>query len=226
MTVPVTWSDLSETPSANSPPSVGEAVAHNAPLYFQALFAFIRMAYDGQIEFSAPFNANTQKLSNLADGVDPTDLATVEQAAVTWGAPSSTRALLHQATAPVGWTVDTASDFTDCAVRLNASTGGAKVAGAVGFSAWATSATLYNTSSIALTTLQIAPHFHNFIRKNFAPGPGDGVPGFNVFNSSPQAQWGTGFQTDTGTGVTGTPHGHTFTAPDLKYADLIVAIKS
>ena len=226
MTVPVAWSDLSETPSNNPPPSTGEAVGHNTALYFQALFAFIRMAYDGQIEIAIPFSANTQKLTGLANAVDPTDMAVVGQAAVTWGAPTSTRALLHQATAPIGWTIDTASAFTDCAVRLNASTGGSTTAGAVGFSGWSKTTPTFTTDGHSLTNAEIPSHVHNFTSKFFLPPPGDGVPGFNIFNNSPQNQYGFGFSTDVGPAPHGQAHTHTYNAPNLKFADLIVVIKS
>lgn len=224
MTVPVLWTDLSETAASNPPPPTGENVGHNLPLYFQALYAFIRMAYDGQFDFATSLSANTQQINELADGTVSTDVATIEQLIAAWNAPSGTRVLLHQAAAPTGWTVDSSASFTDCAVRLNAATAGTETAGATGWTGWGTSATSYNDAGTSLLDNHIAQHTHGFNVK-FGPynPPGDGIPG--LINVQPQV-WNYNQATGLGTGISGSPHVHAITPPNMKYADLIIGIKS
>src|ERR1700757_3679671 len=118
MPVPQSWSDLSETPSANSPGG-SETVGPYANDYFQAAYAFIRQLYDGGATPNKNPNANNNKIINLAPGVALTDAVNVNQLNTVLGAPSGTRVVFQQASAPTGWTVDANTALTDCAMRFN-----------------------------------------------------------------------------------------------------------
>src|ERR1700744_1069544 len=112
MPVPGAFTDLSETPSENSPGG-SEPFGPNANLYLQAAFAFIRMIHDGQILPLQSIDFNAQKATNVANGTANSDAVTFGQVNSIWGAPSGTRAVLQQASAPPGWTIDTSTNFAD-----------------------------------------------------------------------------------------------------------------
>ena len=78
MPVPSLITNLSETPSSNSPIGT-ESVGTIMNQYIQAAYAFIRQIYDGQITPLAALNFNGQKITNIADGVAATDVASVGQ---------------------------------------------------------------------------------------------------------------------------------------------------
>lgn len=80
MPVPGLITDLSETPSSNSPIGT-ESVGTIMNQYIQAAYAFIRQIYDGSLNPQAALNFNGQKITNVANGVASTDVATVGQIA-------------------------------------------------------------------------------------------------------------------------------------------------
>jgi microcystin-dependent protein len=65
MPVPISFDDLSETPSANSPPG-SEPVGTQANEYIQTAFAFIKQLRDGLLKPTAAVDMNGQKLTNGA----------------------------------------------------------------------------------------------------------------------------------------------------------------
>lgn len=215
MPVPGEFTDLSETPSANSPGG-SEPFGPNANLYLQAAFAFIRMIHDGQILPLAPVNFNSQKATNVANGVANSDAVTLGQVNAIWGAPSGTRAVLQQASAPAGWTIDTSTNYADCSARFNSSTGGAS-GGTSGWSTWNFGG-LFSVAGHALTIAELPPHTHGIMSNNVA-GSFAGLS----YATTGSAQ---SIPTDTGTALAGQVHGHTYLTPQIKYADCLIAIKS
>lgn len=156
MPVPQTWADLSITPANNSPPG-SEAVGPLANDYFQAAFAFLKQLYTQGGLATQALNANSQKITNVANGVALTDAINLGQLNTTLGAPSGTRVVFQQAAAPVGWTVDASATFTDCAMRFNQ---GAGNGGTTNWSSWNYGGT-FNVASVALTVAQMPAHAHN-----------------------------------------------------------------
>ncbi|MEX3928173.1 hypothetical protein AB4Y36_29625 [Paraburkholderia sp. BR10936] len=79
MSVPSSISQLSVTPSLNSP--IGsEPVGNNAALYFQAHAAFIAQVANGtQFKTTIPLSMNNLQINNLANGTAATDAATMGQ---------------------------------------------------------------------------------------------------------------------------------------------------
>jgi len=65
MPVPTSFDDLSETPSANSPPG-SEPVGTQANEYLQTAFAFIRQLRDGLLKPTVTVDVNGQKITNGA----------------------------------------------------------------------------------------------------------------------------------------------------------------
>lgn len=80
MPVPSSFSDISETPSSNSPQG-SETVGTIMNQYIQQAYAFIKMLYDGKMVPTAAVTMNSQQINNLANGVAATDAATVGQIA-------------------------------------------------------------------------------------------------------------------------------------------------
>ncbi len=79
MSVPSSISQLSTTPSLNSP-SGSEPVGNNAALYIQAHAAFIAQVANGtQFKPSIAMSMNGLQINNLANGTLTTDAATVGQ---------------------------------------------------------------------------------------------------------------------------------------------------
>ncbi|MCA7085857.1 hypothetical protein K7G19_19905 [Cupriavidus sp. DB3] len=110
----------------NNSPQGSEAVGPNANGYIQTLSAFIRQLYD----------------SKVGKG--------------TLDAPKGTRLVLQQASAPTGWTVDTADWLTDCAMRFSP---GGNHGGVTAWSAWNFGGT-FTTDGRALTPAQMPVHGH------------------------------------------------------------------
>lgn len=215
MPVPGAFTDLSETPSLNSP-GPSEPFGPNANQYFQAAFAFIRMIYDGQILPLVALNLNGQKISNVANGVANSDAATVGQMNSTWGAPSGTRVVLQQAAAPAGWAIDTSTNFADCSVRFNSSTGGAS-GGTTGWSAWNFGGT-FAASGHALTVAEMPPHVHLIPTSAFSGS----IAGVSYETNGTSG----GLSTDSGSGLLGQAHAHNYVTPQVKYADCLIVVKS
>ncbi|WP_250439894.1 hypothetical protein [Caballeronia sp. AZ1_KS37] len=67
MPVPSSFTDLSTTPSLNSPAS-SETVGPNANEYLQSVFSFIKQIYNGTWKPAAAIDLNGQKLTNIAKG--------------------------------------------------------------------------------------------------------------------------------------------------------------
>lgn len=65
MPVPISFDDLSETPSANSPPG-SEPVGTQANEYIQTAFAFIKQLRDGLLKPTAAVDMNGKKITNGA----------------------------------------------------------------------------------------------------------------------------------------------------------------
>ena len=80
MPVPGSFSDISETPSSNSPQG-SETVGLIMNQYIQQAYAFIKMLYDGKMVPTAAVTMNSQQINNLANGVASSDAATVGQIA-------------------------------------------------------------------------------------------------------------------------------------------------
>lgn len=78
MPVPGSFSDISETPSSNSPPG-SETVGTIMNQYIQQAYAFIKMLYDGKMVPTVAVTMNSQQLKNLANGTLATDAITVGQ---------------------------------------------------------------------------------------------------------------------------------------------------
>jgi hypothetical protein len=78
MPVPSAWTDISATASSNSPQGP-ETVGPNMNAYLQAAFAYCAQLYAGAMTPTAALNFNGQKVTNCANGVANTDLATVGQ---------------------------------------------------------------------------------------------------------------------------------------------------
>lgn len=80
MPVPGSFSDISETPSSNSPQG-SETVGTIMNQYIQQAYAFIKMLYDGKMVPTAAVTMNSQQINNLANGVAAQDAVTVSQVA-------------------------------------------------------------------------------------------------------------------------------------------------
>lgn len=80
MPVPASFSDISETPSSNSPQG-SETVGTIMNQYIQQAYAFVKMLYDGKMVPTAAVTMNSQQINNMANGVAATDAATVGQIA-------------------------------------------------------------------------------------------------------------------------------------------------
>lgn len=78
MPVPTSISGLSPTPSSNSPQGT-ETVGPIMNQYIQAAYAFIAQIYAGSLNPTSALNFNGQKITNVANGVASTDVATVGQ---------------------------------------------------------------------------------------------------------------------------------------------------
>lgn len=156
MPVPGAFTDISETPSANSPGG-SENVGTQANDYLQAAFAFIRQIYDGTIVPLNDVSWNSKKITNLAPGVAGTDAANCTQVATVLGAPSGTRLVAQQATAPAGWTIDTSSALADCSVRFNNVSPGS--GGTVAWSTWNFGG-VFTVNGHAITTTEMPSHTH------------------------------------------------------------------
>jgi hypothetical protein len=160
-------------------------------------------------------------------------------------APSGTRAVFQQASAPTGWTVDASATFADAAMRFNNS--GFTTGGVTAWSGWNAGNTI-NLNAFTLSVAQLPAHnhtdaghihtdaghthrpgdLHNFYTDGTSAtitGPGalnlSTSSGTNVGNANIQ----TGFANiqNTGSGASITPN---FTTPQVKFADCIVGIKS
>lgn len=262
MPVPVKWSDLSQTPTNNSP-SGAETVGPLANDYFQAAFSFIRQLYDMGGLPNVPLNCNAQRITNVANGTALTDAVTLQQLNTTLGAPSGTRVVFQQSAAPTGWVMDTNAAYADCSVRFNNT--GLSSGGSTPWSAWNFGGQ-FGVNGHQLSTAEMPSHSHGDNGHGHGvsdPGHGHGVndPGHNhPFTSRqnilPQSGSSTGCWTGTAqdwTGVVGTgisiaasgcgigiqtgyanlaaaggnaAHGHTINTPQVKYADVIICIKS
>jgi len=196
MPVPTGWPDLSPIPGNNSPQG-SEIVGPFANDYFQAAYAFIRQLYDGGALPNKSQNANSQTIQNLAPGVNSTDAANLNQVNTILGAPAQTRVVFQQAAAPVGWTVDGSSNFTDCAMRFNQNiTSG----GSTNWSAWNFGGS-FTSDGHALTVSEMPSHGHG----DAGHGHGFNDPGHNHgFNdpghahSIPAGGWGQAGQDNGG----------------------------
>lgn len=165
-------------------------------------------------------------------------------------APSGTRAVFQQASAPTGWTVDANSSFTDCAMRFNQTVG---TGGSTAWSGWNSSATI-NCNAVTLAVANLPPHAHPVNDPSHTHGvsdpghshsypydrstgtadvpyiPSQGVAPSFLRNTNAA---GTGISIaasltgisvgNTGSGASFTP---TFVTPSVKYADCIVGVKS
>jgi hypothetical protein len=266
MPVPSVITALSETPSANSPAG-SETVGTQMNDYIQAAMAFIAQVYHGKSVAQVPLNMNGQQIINLADGGSGQSAATVAQLNRTLGAPSGTRVVFQQASAPAGWIVDGSSTLQDAAVRFSAGAGGG---GSVGWSAWNFGGT-FAVSAHAITPGEMPSHNHLDGGHGHGvndPGHGHGLwlsdPGHqhNITYQSVQAGntiggvallggggsnkstdvsatnisagiygSGTGIYLSTGYANIGyaggnQAHNHTFTTPQVKFADVVVCVKA
>jgi hypothetical protein len=166
-------------------------------------------------------------------------------------APSGTRAVFQQATAPVGWTVDTSSSFMDASVRFMSGPGFGN-GGTTGWSAWNFGGQ-FSLNAFTLSIAQLPAHSHPVSDPGHVhpvSDPGHVHPassgrfivsggGVNTFNGGGAAGIGdiatattgitvsnanTGISTtNTGSGASIQP---TFNTPQVKYADIIVGIKT
>ncbi|RQX81797.1 hypothetical protein DF034_17430 [Burkholderia anthina] len=165
-------------------------------------------------------------------------------------APSGTRIPMNQQSAPVGWTQDTSAALNDCSVRV-VTTGGGGTGGVVAWSTWNFGGT-FNVTPFTLSIAQLPPHSHvdtghthGLTDNGHAHGPGSGTafytnaagPGnfggggtaINTVNTTATAATGVSVNAgvanlqNTGSGANISP---TFTTPQMKYTDLIIAVKS
>ena len=158
--------------------------------------------------------------------------------------PSGTKMVFYQASAPTGWTQDTAAALSDAAFRVTTGSG-AGTGGADTFQTTFAASRTLNTGAIAVTgtiagstgahtlsTPEIPPHTHTFIGHVPAPPQVSGAP--TGYPGTP------GTQTTNATGGGGS-HSHTLSATfdsgatadtaltipsmNIKYANVIVAAK-
>jgi len=164
-------------------------------------------------------------------------------------APSGTRAVFQQATAPTGWTVDSSASLTDCAMRFNQTVG---TGGTTAWSGW-NNGNAINCNAIMLSvgnlpahshtindpththSVNDPTHFHSFSMSNAGLGSTGSPAGSN--NGSPYTATTNAASTgislvanntgitinNTGSGTAFTP---SFTTPSVKYADCVVGVKS
>ena len=159
--------------------------------------------------------------------------------------PSGTKMVFYQASAPTGWTQDTAAALSDAAFRVTTGSG-AGTGGADTFQTTFASSRTLNTGAIAVTgtiagstgahtlsTPEIPPHTHPI------PGVAPAPPQTRSTNGQQQSQTNATNQTG-GTGGGGS-HSHTLSATfsqgatadtaltmpgmNIKYANVIVAAK-
>lgn len=149
-------------------------------------------------------------------------------------APSGTRIVFHQATAPLGWVTDAA--VTGCAVRANAGSAGGTHTGNTDFSTFVGGTGV--TAGHSLTTAELAQHAHTITDPQHNH---TGVIGVSVNGSVSTVGGGSiiGVQSDginesiglSSTGITinntgsGTAHTHNLTTV-FNYIDVLVAQKS
>lgn len=179
MPVPTSISQLSQTPSSNSPLGT-ENVGTIMNQYIQAAFAFI-----------AQLNAS----------LNPTGTLT---------APSGTRLVMQQPSAPAGWYVDPNAALSDCAMRFNQSAG---IGGVNGWSSFFYGGAFNGTtSSTAITTAQMPSHNHGVNDPGHNHGTWLSDPGHGHGVSDPghhhQPASGASFWTNAGTSYIGQGSGN------------------
>lgn len=153
-------------------------------------------------------------------------------------APSGTRLPFHQAAAPLGWTQDVSASFSDCSFRVNNSS--PSTGGSTAWSTWNQGGSV-NFNAFNLTVAQMAAHNHGIngevAHSHAAPGgftfdaQGAGLAGLATSSVAFQiSSFGTTASNsanismgNAGSGASITP---SITTPLVKYADMIIAIKS
>lgn len=158
MPVPISFDDLSETPSANSPPG-SEPVGTQANEYIQTAFAFIKQLVNGKLKPTAAVDFNAQKIANLANGTVSSTSKDVLNAAqvVALAYKVGEQRMWHGAIANIasvwgaGWQLaDGTNGTADCRLRF--------IVGADG-TTYAPGATGGN-NSITLSVAQLPAHSH------------------------------------------------------------------
>lgn len=165
-------------------------------------------------------------------------------------APAGTRIPMQQAAPPLGWTSDTSAAFNDCSMRINSGSGGSS-GGSTAWSQWNFGGS-FNVNTFAIAVSQLPPHNHgindpthshvdpghqhiqnsatyyNTGGSTFVGGGGGNIASLGGIGTGTTSvslnNAATGISTqNTGSGSTITP---TYTTPQVKYADHIIAVKS
>ena len=152
-------------------------------------------------------------------------------------APSGTRMVFNQATAPLGWTQDASAALSDTALRLVNGSGGG-TGGTTPYSNWISGGT-FNVNAFTLSTAQMPSHNHAAtvtdpghdhvivaVQPNTANSGNNvtGVPssGGNMNTNAAVTNISVSISS-VGSGAAITP---TYTVPSVKYTDCIVAVKT
>lgn len=162
--------------------------------------------------------SSASALSRLAAGAAGQVLKSNGPAALpSWQSDSAfaagTRLLFQQTAAPTGWTKEVGAAYNDIALRVVTGTVGG--GGSSVFSA--TFGTGKTTGGYALAIADIPAHSHSYLYAY--TGAGNGLGG-----SAPYITTGAG--NTTGNTGGGGAHSHPMPALDLKYSDVIIAIKN
>lgn len=156
-------------------------------------------------------------------------------------APAGTRIPFNMSAPPVGWTTDAAGTLTDCTATVRSGSGGTTGGSSV-WSGWNFGGTR-NANAVTLSVANMPAHSHtvndpthahsagsgggffafglgdSFRCNNFVGGIGNAVG--TVANTN-----GAGANVGVGTTGSSTPFTPTIPAPQVKYTDLIVGVKS
>lgn len=166
--------------------------------------------------------------------IPPSDFLTGELVA-----PAGTRIPFNQSAPPLGWTTDASASYTDCVSTLRAASGGTS-GGATAWSSWNFGGTI-NANAYAITVANMPAHSHgtNDPTHNHIASDGNNfmTAGTNGASTDQTLNLFFGFNLETSTNAasanasignagSGTPITPQIVAPQVKYTDFIIGVRS
>lgn len=154
-------------------------------------------------------------------------------------APAGTRIPFNQATAPLGWVTDTAGTLSDCTATVRSGSGGT-TGGSGAWSGWNFGGTR-NANAVTLSVGNMPTHTHTVNDPTHAhtASNGDNFYVSGVFNcgtnqalnaignaNATSGTNGASAGVSVGNAGSGTPFTPTIPAPQVKYTDLVIGVKS